>query len=133
MAFYAHELTRVYASHYQGAPNELALMSVLGDNAAAAKITDTQLYTARRIFAVGDLSTVAAVIAHAERIYPASGWARWKGWCVVDKAGACDWMSAQPVSALKKRRQALVVRLAQSRQPRLPADAAAISARKGPS
>lgn len=76
MAFYSHEFTRVYASHRQGA-SELALMSVLGDNAAAPKITDTQWYTARRLVAVGNLSTVAAVIAHAEQNYPASGWARW--------------------------------------------------------
>lgn len=77
MAFYSHEHTRVYASHRQGSPNELALMSVLGDNAAAPTITDTQWYTARRLVAVGNLSTVAAVITHAEQNYPASGWARW--------------------------------------------------------
>ena len=77
MAFYAHEFTRVYASRRQGSPNELALMSVLGDNAAAPTISDTQWHTARRLVAVGNLSTVAAVIAHAEQNYPASGWARW--------------------------------------------------------
>ncbi|MGH8082030.1 MAG: hypothetical protein ACREP7_15760 [Lysobacter sp.] len=77
MAFYAHERTRVYASHRQGALNELALMSVLGDNPAAPTIGNTQWHTARRLVAVGHLGGVSAVITHAEQNFPAASWARW--------------------------------------------------------
>lgn len=77
MAFYAHEFTRVYASRRQGSPNELALMSVLGDNPYAAKIVNTDWHTARRLVAVGHLTSVTAVIAHAEQRLPGSSWARW--------------------------------------------------------
>lgn len=77
MTFYSHERTRVYASHRQGALSELALMSVLGDNAAAPIIGDTGWHTARRLVAVGHLGGASAVITHAEQHFPATSWARW--------------------------------------------------------
>ncbi|WP_408949953.1 hypothetical protein [Lysobacter sp. Hz 25] len=77
MAFYSHEPTLVYASRRQGAPYELGLMSMLGDDDFSTEIVGTEWHTARRLVAVGHLTSVAAVIAHAEQHVPASSWAQW--------------------------------------------------------
>ncbi|MGO1002967.1 hypothetical protein [Lysobacter sp. CA196] len=77
MAFYSHEPTLVSASRRQGSPNELALMTMLGDDDFSTQIVDSQWHTARRLVAVGHLTSVAAVIAHAEQHLPASSWASW--------------------------------------------------------
>lgn len=76
MAFYAHERTRIYASHRQS-HFDLALMSVLGDNPAAPEISDLNRHTARRLVAVGNLDTVSAVIRLAELNLNPAHWARW--------------------------------------------------------
>ncbi|TDR40022.1 hypothetical protein DFR29_11474 [Tahibacter aquaticus] len=77
MGFYAHERTRVYASHRQGATQELVLMSILGDNPGAPVIDDLNWHTSRRLVAVGGLTAVSAVIAQAEQNFPVANWARW--------------------------------------------------------
>lgn len=77
MAFYSHEPTLVSASRRQGSPHELALMTMLGDDDFATRIVDSEWHTARRLVAVGHLTSVAAVIAHAEQHVPASAWPSW--------------------------------------------------------
>ncbi|MBX9403125.1 hypothetical protein K4L06_17590 [Lysobacter sp. BMK333-48F3] len=77
MAFYSHEPTLLTASRRQGAPSELGLMTTLGDDDFGTQIVDTQWHTARRLVAVGHLTSVAAVIAYAEQHIPASSWGQW--------------------------------------------------------
>lgn len=76
IGLYGRETTRVYASRRQTSLYGLALISVLGDNAASPTITDTNWHTSRRLLLVGNLGTLAGGAAWGESNWPAA-WPRW--------------------------------------------------------